>query len=138
MPITYKVEYAMTRELVTVDADTKIRDAIKIMVKKDIGSIIVSKEGKPQGIVTERDITKRTCTIDDLCSMPVGELMSAPLMTVDADTPLGKAAEIMNEKNIRRLLITEKGNIVGIVTQKDLMRATLEVFRTLLQVGSLM
>ena len=134
MPITYKVEYAMTKDLVAVDVQTEIREAIKLMVSRDIGSIIITKNDKPVGIITERDISKRTCILEKLCEMKVKEIMSSPLITVDRDTAIGKAAERMNEKNIRRLLVTKDEEIKGIVTQKDLMKATLEVLHTLLHV----
>ncbi len=66
--------------------------------------------------------------------MKVEKIMSSPLITVDLGTAVGKAAKLMNEKNIRRLLVTKDKEIKGIVTQKDLMKATLQVLHTLLHV----
>ena len=127
----------MTKDLISVDVQATISDAIKCMVENEIGSIIVTEKNLPVGIITERDILKKTCTSHMLCKTRIGELMGSPLITVDGDTPIGKAAELMTEKNIRRLLVTENGVIKGIVTQKDLMKTTLEVFHSLLHVGSL-
>ena len=127
----------MTENLISVDVQATISDAIKCMVDNEIGSIIVTDNNLPVGIITERDILKKTCTSNELCKTKIGELMSSPLITVDGDTPIGKAAELMTEKNIRRLLVTENGAIKGIVTQKDLMKTTLEVFHSLLHVGSI-
>ncbi len=66
MPITYKVEYVMTKDLISVDVQTEIREAIKLMVRKDIGSIMVTENSKPVGIITERDISKKTCILEKL------------------------------------------------------------------------
>ena len=71
------------------------------MVGKDIGSIIVTEKGKPVGIVTERDISKRTCVTEKLCEKEVGEIMSSPLIMVDLETAISRAAELMDERNIR-------------------------------------
>lgn len=139
MPIVYAVNHAMSKPLITVDVDTLAHEAIKLMVEKNIGAVVVTEKGEPAGIITERDILKKCCiyleTVSELppscIRVQVGEIMSKPLVTVDGDTPTGKASEIMTEKNIRRLLVTEKEKIVGIVTQKDLMRATLEVSHAL-------
>jgi len=57
--------------------------------------------------------------------------MSKPLITIDSDARLGEAALLMTEKGIRRLLVEDKGKIVGIITQKDLMKGTLETFMAL-------
>jgi CBS domain-containing protein len=121
----------MTEKLITVDVQTTANDAIKLMVEKDIGSVVVTEKGKPVGIVTERDILKKCCLNAACQRVKVGEIMSKPLITVDANTPIGAAVELMVEKNIRRLLVTEDGEVKGIVTQKDLMRGTLDAFHTI-------
>ncbi|HDZ23677.1 MAG TPA: CBS domain-containing protein, partial [Desulfobacteraceae bacterium] len=61
----------------------------------------------------------------------IADIMSSPLITIDAGTSLGRAADLMAEKKIRRLLVTEDDMIKGIVTERDIMRATLYVFKTL-------
>ncbi|MEM3731747.1 MAG: CBS domain-containing protein, partial [Candidatus Bathyarchaeia archaeon] len=57
-------------------------------------------------------------------------------ITVDADSKLGEAASLMIEKGVRRLLVVEKGKVIGIVTQKDLMRGTLDTFLALSMIKS--
>ena len=63
--------------------------------------------------------------------------MTSPLITIDAEAPLGEAAKIMVEKDIRRLLVNEDGKISGIITDKDVMNGTLEAFRALVEATSL-
>jgi CBS domain-containing protein len=85
--------------------------------------------------VTERDILKKCCPNMTCQKIKVGDIMSKPLITVDIDTPIGDAIELMDRKNIRRLLVTENGEVKGIVTQRDLMRGTLEAFKALISLG---
>lgn len=101
------------------------------MVEKGIGALVVTTRGKPVGIVTERDILKKCCPKASCESTKLGEIMSKPLVTIDAEAPIGLAVDAMTQKNIRRLLVTDKGDVAGIVTQRDLLKGTLEVFRTL-------
>ena len=101
------------------------------MVEKNIGALIVTEKGKPVGIVTERDVMKKCCLEASCGEVKVTEIMSKPLVAVEAETPIGVAVETMTDKNIRRLLVTEGEKITGIVTQKDLMRGTLEAFHAL-------
>jgi CBS domain-containing protein len=61
----------------------------------------------------------------------VEEVMSHPLITIDGHSAIGKAADLMAERRVRRLLVTLDGSIRGIVTERDIMRATLYVFKTL-------
>ncbi len=131
MPVTYEVRNIMTEDLITVDADAPLMQAMKKMVEKNIGSVIVSRGDRPVGIVTERDILKDFCVNPRSGESRIADIMSSPLITIDAGTSLGRAADLMAEKKIRRLLVTEDDMIKGIVTERDIMRATLYVFKTL-------
>lgn len=129
--MVYAVRHVMSKPLITVDVETSAQDAILLMVEKDIGALVVTDKGKHVGIVTERDVMRKCCPQASCRVVKVREIMSKPLVTVDVETALGKAVEIMVSKNIRRLLVTEGEEIVGIVTQKDLMRGTLVAFHAL-------
>ena len=132
MPITTTVRDIMTKDLISVKTTDQAIVAIEVMTKNDIGSVVVTEEGKPVGILTERDIMRRVCP-EKLCTRAItaGEVMSKPLITIEADARLGEAALLMTEKDIRRLLVTDKGKVVGIITQKDVMRGTLQTFMVL-------
>jgi CBS domain-containing protein len=131
LPVVYAVRHVTSKPLITVDGQTSAQDAIKLMIEKDVGALVVTEKGKPAGIVTERDVLRKCCPKASCMEIKIREMMSKPLVTVDGETPIGKAIEIMVNKKIRRLLVTEGEKIVGIVTQKDLMRGTLEAFRAL-------
>lgn len=130
--VTLKVKDVMTTDIATVKTTDKVRNAIEMMTAHDIGSVIVTKDDKPVGILTERDILKRVCP-EHLCikGVTVGEIMSAPLIHIEAEAGLGQASSLMALKQVRRLLVLDKAKIAGIVTQKDVMRGSLETFISL-------
>ena len=131
MPVVYAVKYVMSRPLITVERETSAHKVITLMVEKNIGAVVVTDKDKPIGIITERDILKHCCNDVSCRRVNVEEIMSAPLITVDHYTPIGAAVELMTGNNVRRLLVTEERKIIVIVTQKDLMRGTLDAFRAL-------
>ena len=118
----YAVGDVMSKPLITVDGETPAKGAIKLMVEKDIGALVITEKGQPVGIVTERDVLKKCCLEDSWWKFKISEIMSSPLVTVEAEKSILTAEEIMAEKNIRRLLVTEGEKILGIITQRDLVR----------------
>jgi len=131
MRVTYAVRNIMTKDIVSVEATANVSEALNLMVEKDIGSVVVTRDGKMMGIVTERDVLKKCCPVAQCTVMAVRDVMSSPLVTIGVDAAIGEAANLMAQKKIRRLLVTEDGEIQGIITERDVMRATLDVFKTL-------
>jgi len=131
MKVTYAVRNTMTKDIVSVRATDGVNDAMKLMVEKNIGSVVVTEGGEMVGIVTERDVLRKCCPQAECDVMKARDVMSSPLVTIDGGAALGEAADLMAEKRIRRLLVTEGGKICGIITERDVMRATLDVFKTL-------
>jgi len=129
---TLTVREVMTEDLTSVETTDKVIAAIEVMTKNDVGSVVVTQDGKPVGILTERDILKKVCP-RQLCTRAItaGEIMSKPLIHIEADAGLGQASSLMSLKDVRRLLVMDKGKVAGIVTQKDVMRGTLETFMSL-------
>ena len=131
MKIRYAVSSVMSKDIVSIDATATLSLATKLMVENDIGSLVVTEGHEMIGILTERDVLKQFCFDPECASMKVGDVMSSPLITIDSDAAIGQAADLMAERKIRRLLVTDEGEIRGIITERDLMRATLDVFRKL-------
>ena len=105
---TVRVKSAMTRKMITLDKGLSIKSAIKLMVKKNIGSVVVTADSSsnPVGILTERDILKSIAYRRIRPEITkIEEIMSTPILSVEADTILGDAAQLMIKKNIRRLLV---------------------------------
>ena len=125
------VEAVMTRTPVTIKADTPVRKALQVMIKRDIGSLIVMKDGKPVGIITERDVTRRSlrpAKTRRVYDRPVTRLMTRHLITVPPTTPVWEAFETMVTKKIRRLPVVKQDRLVGIVTERDLFKWVIRVF----------
>jgi len=131
MKLTYTIDNIMTKEIVTVDVDETVADAMQQMVAFEIGSVAITRQEEVVGILTERDVLK--CFNSDLQSAgrKAGEVMSHPLVSIDATAAIGQAADLMAGEHIRRLLVTSGGTICGILTERDLMRATIDVFKKL-------
>jgi CBS domain-containing protein len=121
MDTDIRVREAMTTNVVTVTKDTSVMEAAKIMLDKNIGSVIVVEDHKPVGIVTERDISYRVVAKDKRPSrVKIGEIMSSPLITVKQNTTLTEASKIMAKHNLRRLPVIESNKLIGIITNKDI------------------
>jgi CBS domain-containing protein len=118
----------MTTNLITVDVSELVEEALRLMIKFDVGSVIVTDSQKPIGIITERDITRAALRGDSLLRIPVRSLMSRPIQFVSPDMQVWKAFETMLKLGVRRLPVVEGSNLVGVVTEKDLTRWVLRVF----------
>lgn len=92
-------------------------EAAKAMAEKKSDYLIVLKEGKPTGIVTDNDlVTKILAKEANPSNVKVSDVMSAPLITVDPDEDLLKAAKVMQEHTIRKLAVVRSGIIYGMIT----------------------
>ena len=107
-----------------VNSDKTIAELARIMNDKNTGSVLVTDNaGEILGILTERDILKKVVAKGiDPSQTRVSRIMSSPLVTIDSAESIEKANRMMDEKNIRRLAVTEKGRIVGKVTAHGIAR----------------
>ena len=118
----------MTTKVVTVEISERVEEALRLMVKFDIGCVVVTDKEKPVGIITERDVTRAALRGDSLLRLPVRSLMSRPLQTATPDMEIWLTFETMLRLGVRRLPIVQDGELVGIVSEKDLTRWVLRVF----------
>jgi len=113
----------MKKDLVTVDAGTSVIEAAKLMKVCNVGSVLVAHEGRMIGIVTESDIVKKVVGSDrGPYFIPVEEIMSSPIVGIEARCPLTEAADLMNKHQTRHLSVTKGGAVVGILSVRDLLR----------------
>jgi len=117
----------MTAPVKTINAYDTLGSAAEIMVMNEIGSVVVTEDDKPIGIVTERDIVKHAVQPGNLLKTTTKELVSKPLITVEPRTTIQEAFATMLKDKIRRLPVVDNNKLVGIVTEKDLMRWALRV-----------
>jgi CBS domain-containing protein len=143
----------MTRNVITIPESQTMKQASKLMYEDNIGSIVILKEGSgsnlddnvsgstterkeipiPIGIVTERDIARTVgfaAKHSIFGDIPLSELMSKPLITIQPGASLKDAVVLMQQKDIRRLPIIDKeGQLVGIITEKDILRVVFKIFK---------
>jgi CBS domain-containing protein len=117
------VDDVMTRKVVMVTHSTTVEEVTRIMGEKRIGSVIVTKRGKPFGIFTERDLLTTFLTRGRSLKSKVGNSASSPLITIPSGTNIHQTALTMALKHIRRLPIVDGEEIIGIVTARDLVEA---------------
>jgi CBS domain-containing protein len=118
------VRSVMAKPVITVDKGNSVYEAAKLMSEKSIGSIVVLEKGKPVGIATERDMLERVVAKGlNPSKVKIEEIMSRNLITISGKTPIINAIRVMEKNKVRRLIVMEKGKLVGIVTQRDLLRA---------------
>lgn len=127
MPLTIR---DVMHDLITIDAGESIFEATKKMSERRIGSIIMEEDGKPTGIISERDVITRVNARDlDLKKVICKEIMSSPLITVSFQAKLHEASHLMEDNNVKKLLVTDNdGKIIGIVSLTDLLRPIATVF----------
>jgi CBS domain-containing protein len=118
-----RVAEAMRTNIVKVEEGASIADASLSMYKKGQGCAIVSRQGKPLGIVTEQDVTWKVAAKGlDPKNVKVAEIMSTPLITIDPDADLTEAAKMMKKHKIRRLAVAKEETLYGILTAADIGR----------------
>lgn len=132
------VKNVMTKPVITIDKNSSVLEAAEIMSERDIGCIVVMDNGKSIGIATERDMLQRVVAKGlNASEVKMKDIMSKPLITINGTMPIINAIRVMEKNEVRRLLVIEKGKLVGLVTQRDLLRAlafhVLISFRPLLQ-----
>ena len=126
--MTLAISDIMRKKLETIEEMASVQEAAKKMKDKDVSSLlVVDTNGKPQGLVTERDLARKVC-INDVHTSTVTnkEIMSSPLITINAASSPSIAADMMLQNNVRHLLVVdEKDNAnkpVSIITPRDFTR----------------
>ena len=114
----------MRRNVKTVRTDDSVHAAVLKMNKFQIGSVIVTNNGRAVGIITERNILERIVEPRlDPATIWAKDIMSSPLVTVDPNDTVDEAAKIMAQKRIKKLPVVEGDKIVGVVSTSDIVRA---------------
>ncbi len=112
---------AKPSKIITCSTTCIVADAIAIMDGKGVGSILVYDENKKlAGIFTERDIMKCFVKNVSFTDVVMSKVMTANPMTLDSSTEVATAMTLMSEKRIRHLPVTEEGNVVGVISYRDL------------------
>jgi CBS domain-containing protein len=129
------VRDVMSSPVVTMNEDECSNKVAIAMDRGDLGAIIVTnEEGKSIGIITERDLVIRVLSKNlKPDSVKAKEIMTTPLVTIEPEATITEAARRMNRLDIRRLGVIYKGNLVGIISSKDVLGVMPELIETILE-----
>ena len=111
----------MRVRLVTAAPDQTAAEAIRTMLDAGVGSVVVCEGPEPVGIFTERDVLKLAGAGTAFGTVLLRDVMTPNPLTVSADDSVLAAAQLMGERNLRHLPVVEGGNLVGIVSIRDVL-----------------
>ncbi|MFB5632268.1 MAG: CBS domain-containing protein [Nitrosopumilus sp.] len=112
----------MQKNVITIEHDKTVHDAAIMLKEKEISFLVIIRDEKPIGIVSERDIVQKVAAEDQKSSdVQIESIMSKKFRWVSPETPIEDAVQKMLNNNIRRLIILENGEkLVGVITQTNL------------------
>jgi glycosyltransferase involved in cell wall biosynthesis/predicted transcriptional regulator len=113
----------------TVSPTESMFNLFDLFVNQNVGAIISVEDGKPLGIVTEKDILERVLKpMKDIHKTLVKDIMSTPLITIESDRSIKEALDLLDRHNIRRLPVTKNGILIGITTERRLLETAHDIF----------
>ena len=134
MKTGYKVCDAMTERPVIVKPTTTLQECAKIMEENHVGSLIVTDNHKPQGIITEQDIVRKAVIFGgDVGSVIVEKIMETKLTTISPEKDVFEALTLMRDYNIRHLPVMDGSKMIGFVTSKDILKIAPDMFNILME-----
>jgi len=119
------IREVMTKELVTIEPARSVAAAVTVMGTQGVGAVLVIEEGRVEGIFTERDLVRALSNDIGAASQTVGQWMTRNPVTVGPEASVEEGLEIMLNGHFRHLPVMEGERLVGVVSIRDLSRATL-------------
>jgi len=123
-PIQQKtwVKEIMSNSVMSVDSSVTATNAAKMMEDTGVGSVIVLENNLPVGIVTDRDFAIKITAHSYPIDTPIRRIMSSPLISIDPNSDLWVASDLMSSRNVRKLPVIDDDKVVGILTSSDLVK----------------
>lgn len=113
----------MSKRVITIESDVPASDIAKLMDKNKVSSIVITKDSKPHGIISERDMLSKVVAQNKRPSeIKTTELMSSPLVVVSPLTPAEEVAEKMILNKLRRIVVSDGKQALGIITVTDFVK----------------
>ena len=126
------VKDIMTRDVATINSSDNVLNVALAMKKRDVSCLIVSKDNKAVGMITEQDITRRViCENKNPAETSVESVMSSPLIAVNPVMTLEEVAEILNKSGVKRLGVISANRLEGIITVTDVIAAETRLVKML-------
>jgi len=114
------VKDVMNKNVVVAKFDVTIREATKVMNKFHIGSLVVLKEEKIAGILTERNVLTAVANGKDADATAIEDIMTKKVVTIDPDETVEAAVDLMTQHKIKKLPVVEDNKLKGIITASDI------------------
>ena len=140
MKIAYNIPVSevMSFPVITATKDATVYDIANIMKEKNIGAVVIVEGNEPVGIVTERDIVKRVVSKNLKPKDVLAEkVMSKKIVTISQNASITEAAKIMATHGVKRLPVVENGELVGIVTQSDIIKVSPDLLEIVAEYAAL-
>ena len=116
-----RVDEIMTEDVATVGVKSSVATCAKLMLRKGAGSVVVTTDGRPVGVVTESDILRAGVSSDaPFSAIPTRAVMSNPIKWVRPDSTTRMAAQKMRDGRVKKLVVVDGAEMVGIVTATDI------------------
>lgn len=117
---------AKGRDVWTIGPDATVYEALQLLAEKNVGALVVVEDAKVCGIMSERDYARKIILVDrDSRSTLVREIMTSEVRTVTRDETVSECMETMTEHHIRHLPVVEDGQLVGLVSVGDVVKAVM-------------
>ena len=116
------VKEIMNNSIVSVDSSVTATNAAKMMEDTGVGAVIVLENNLPVGIITDRDLAIKITAHSYPIDTPVRRIMSSPLISIDPNSDLWAASDLMSTRNVRKLPVIDDDKVVGILTSSDLIK----------------
>jgi len=111
----------MEKNVITIDEDSSVLDAAQLLKEKKISFLVITKNNKPIGVVTESDFVRKLVANDKVATKTsLSEIMSYKFRSVEPSTDIEDAVQKMLNNKIRRLLVIDQKKLVGVITETDL------------------
>lgn len=118
------VDRLMTKSLVNIHASSSTMEAAMLMKRHKIGSVFVQRDNRIVGIITEPDIIRKVVGAERVpYFVPVEDIMSSPVIGIDARRPITEAADIMQLHGTRHLAVYSDGSVIGVLSVRDLLHS---------------
>ena len=113
----------MSRRILSVAASAPVIEAARTMQETKVGALLVAEGPRYLGVVSESDLVRRVLAVgSDVNHVRVADVMQAPIITIEIDRSAHEASDLMAERGIRHLAVTDGGKIVGMLSVRDLLR----------------
>jgi CBS domain-containing protein len=115
----------VVRDVVGLEAEAPCKDAAALMAQRQIGAVAVKQGGKVVGLITERDLVTRILSRGLDCTTPIVEAMRRDVPNISPEVNEVECASLMKDHATRHLLVTDRNEVVGLISMRDVMQMML-------------